>query len=45
MREERENGLETMVGYMKIRVSGKWYEWDEMNGRLEEKTFLAEREK
>lgn len=41
VREERKNGLETRMGYMKIRVEGKWYEWDELKGRLEEKTFLG----
>lgn len=45
MREERENGLDTRIGYMKIRIEEKWYEWDEERGRLEEKTFPGGRGK
>lgn len=40
-REEEENGLETKLGYMKIRVDGSWYEWNEKLGRLEEMNFCG----
>lgn len=35
-KEERKNGLEVRVGYLKIRVDGIQYRWVEKRGRLEE---------
>ncbi|XP_031782863.1 protein bfr2-like [Nasonia vitripennis] len=34
--EERGRGLETQIGYQKIKVNGCWYEWSEKKGRIEE---------
>lgn len=38
-KEEEENGLETRVGYQKIKVDGEWYGWDERAGRVEQTSF------
>lgn len=38
-KEERANGLETKVGYAKIKVDGDWYRWDEREGRVEQFSF------
>lgn len=34
VKDERENGLNTRLGYFKVQVDGGWYEWDEKKGRL-----------
>lgn len=39
--EEKRNGLEVKVGYMKIRVEGIWYNWDEEKGQIKEVTFRS----
>ena len=43
--EEKKYGIETRVGYQKIKVKEQWYVWDEAEGRLEEqdnRTFRQE---
>lgn len=42
-KEERKNGLDVQVGYLKVRVQGRLYRWDEKKGRLEEQEMVAER--
>lgn len=43
--EEEKNGLDTRLGYMKIRMDGIWYEWDEKMGQIKELTFRRADEK
>lgn len=38
-KEEGRNGLETKVGYQKIKVKEEWYKWNEIKGQLEEMCF------
>lgn len=40
--EEKGNGHETRVGYMKVSIDGVWHEWKEEEGRLVEMTFRGE---
>lgn len=42
MEEEKINGLEVRIGYMKVEVDGIWYEWREKEGRLVEMNFRRE---
>lgn len=35
-KEERQKGIDTWVGYMKIRMGTKWYKWNERTKKLEE---------
>lgn len=37
--EETRNGLRVKIGYMKIRVEGIWYKWDEEKGQIREMSF------
>lgn len=38
-KEEKMRGFETRVGYLKIKVNGDWYRWDERMGRVEQMVF------
>lgn len=42
-KEERKNGLDVQVGYLKIRVQGIQYRWIEKKGRLEEQKEEVDR--
>ncbi|OXU18236.1 hypothetical protein TSAR_013281 [Trichomalopsis sarcophagae] len=41
---KRKNELEVRTGYMKIRVEGSWYYWNELVGQLESKKVVKTKE-
>ena len=36
VKEQKEKGIDTWVGYMKIRIGTKWYKWNERMKNLDE---------
>lgn len=36
LKEEREKGNNTKIGYMKLQVNDRWIKWDELRQRFEE---------
>ena len=43
-KQEKEKGKETKIGYMKIKIDGKWMKWDEHAQKFQEETREQDKE-